>query len=72
MGYGFSRLLNDLNERKQDAYIELQRQEYASNGEVPTKSHHEFTGVPYHHLMGEQLGTARFGVGIDAEHEQVV
>jgi isocitrate lyase len=72
MGYGFSRLLGDLKARKQDAYIDLQRQEYASNGEVPTKSHHEFTGVPYHHLLGEQLGTARFGAGVDAEHEQVV
>jgi isocitrate lyase len=72
MGLGFSELLRGLKERNQDAYIDLQRREYAGNGEVPTKSHHEFTGVPYHQLLGEQLGTARFGVGVDAEHEQVV
>ena len=71
MGYGFSQLLEDLKAKKQDGYMELQRKEWAGNGEVPTKSHHNFTGVPYHHLMGEELGSARFGKtveqGLDAE-----
>ncbi|MDQ6771470.1 MAG: isocitrate lyase/PEP mutase family protein [Candidatus Dormibacteraeota bacterium] len=65
MGLGMSRLLEDLKSEKQDGYIALQKTEWAANGEVPTKSHHHFTGVPYHHLMGEQLGTARFGKGVD-------
>jgi isocitrate lyase len=61
MGYGFSGLLEGLKAEKQDGYIELQRKEWAGGDLVPTRSHHLFTGVPYHHLMGEQLGTARFG-----------
>jgi isocitrate lyase len=74
MGYGFSQLLEDLKAKKQDGYMELQRKEWAGNGEVPTKSHHNFTGVPYHHLMGEELGSARFGKSVDQhlDIEQVV
>ncbi len=64
MGYGFSGLLRDMRERKQDGYIDLQRREWAGE-DVPTRSHHLFTGVPYHHLMGETLGTPRFGKGVD-------
>ena len=64
MGYGMSQLLDDLREKKQDGYIDLQRKEWAANGEVPTKSHHLFTGVPYHHLMGEAMGSVRFGRGV--------
>jgi len=69
MGYGMSRLLEDLKARKQDGYIELQRKEWASDFEVPTRSHHLFTGVPYHHLMGEQMGSARFGRTVEGEVE---
>jgi len=69
MGYGMSRLLEDLKARKQDGYIELQRKEWASDLEVPTRSHHLFTGVPYHHLMGEQMGSARFGRAVEGEVE---
>jgi isocitrate lyase len=65
MGYGMSALLERLKERRQDGYLELQRREWAGGADVPTRSHHLFTGVPYHHLMGEQLGTARFGEGVD-------
>ena len=74
MGYGFSQLLEDLKKNKQDGYMNLQRKEWAGNGEVPTKSHHLFTGVPYHHLMGEELGSARFGKAVDQglDVEQVV
>jgi isocitrate lyase len=64
MGYAFSFLLEDLKERKQDGYIDLQRSEWAAGDMVPTRSHHLFTGVPYHHLMGEELGTARFGAKV--------
>jgi isocitrate lyase len=69
MGYGMSRLLEDLRARKQDGYIELQRKEWAADGEVPTRSHHLFTGVPYHHLMGEEMGSARFGRSVDGGAE---
>jgi isocitrate lyase len=74
MGYGMSQLLEDLREKQQDGYIDLQRQEWAADGAVPTKSHHLFTGVPYHHLMGEEMGSARFGRGVDdgAEVARVV
>jgi isocitrate lyase len=74
MGYGMSRLLEDLRARQQEGYIELQRREWAANGEVPTKSHHLFTGVPYHHMMGEAMGSARFGGAVDQglEAAQVV
>jgi len=65
MGFGFSGLLEDLKERQQEGYLELQRREWAGDGRVPTRSHHLFTGVPYHHLMGEHLGTARFGDSVD-------
>ena len=68
MGYGFSQLLHDLKEQKQDGYIALQHKEHAGNGEVPTKSHHHFTGVPYHHKMGELLGMShRFGSKVDGK-----
>jgi hypothetical protein len=28
---------------------------------VPTKSHHFFSGVPYHQLVGESFGGSRLG-----------
>jgi isocitrate lyase len=65
MGMGFSQLLEALKAKGQDGYIELQRQEWAEDGNVPTRSHHVFTGVPYHHQMGEELGSARFGHAVD-------
>lgn len=65
MGFGFSQLLEGLKRDRQDAYIELQRREWAGDDQVPTRSHHYFSGVPYHHLMGEQLGSARFGHAVD-------
>jgi isocitrate lyase len=65
MGLGMSRLLEELKAQKQEGYIELQRQEWAANGEVPTRSHHLFSGVPYHHMVGEAMGSARFGTAVD-------
>jgi isocitrate lyase len=70
MGYGMSRLLEELKTRKQEGYIDLQRKEWASNGKVPTRSHHLFTGVPYHHLLGEELGSARFGHALEGTAEE--
>ena len=65
MGLGFSRLLEALKSDKQDGYIQLQRDEWAGGEDVPTRSHHLFTGVPYHHHMGERLHVARFGEVVD-------
>jgi hypothetical protein len=48
-------------EREQDAYIELQREEWADGLDLPTRSHHFFSGVPYHHLVGELYGGSRLG-----------
>jgi len=61
MGYAFSKLLQDLNERAERAYIDLQRREWAADDDIPTKSHHLFTGVPYHQVMGETMGASRLG-----------
>jgi isocitrate lyase len=62
--FGFNNLLAAMKEKQQDGYLELQRAEWAENGEMPTKSHHYFSGVPYHHHLGEQMGSARFGKAV--------
>lgn len=65
MGMGFSRLLEDLKLRRQEAYLDLQRTEWEGGDLVPTRSHHLFSGVPYHQHMGEALGSGRFGTSVD-------
>jgi isocitrate lyase len=65
MGYGASQLLQDLQARRQDAYIDLQRREWAAKPAIPTRSHHDFTGVPYHHHLGEEMGSPRFGHAVE-------
>lgn len=69
MGYATSQLLEGLKADRQDAYIAFQRREWAAGDQVPTRSHHLFTGVPYHHHMGEYLGSARFGTTVDQHLE---
>jgi len=61
MGHGFSELLAAMAERQEQGYIELQRREWEDGKDFPTRSHHEFSGVPYHHLMGEEYSSARLG-----------
>jgi isocitrate lyase len=61
-GYGLSTLLAAMAERKEQGYIELQRREWAEGVDMPTASHHRFSGVPYHHLVGTQYDAARLGV----------
>jgi isocitrate lyase len=65
MGYGFTRLLAAMGETDERAYLELQQAEWSGNGDVPTKSHHFFSGVPYHHAVGKRFGGARFGQEFD-------
>jgi len=60
-GHGLSRLLAAMAERREQGYIELQRQEFEDGADVPTRSHHEFSGVPYHHLLGTEYDAARLG-----------
>jgi isocitrate lyase len=67
MGHGFSELLAAMAERQEQGYIELQRREWEDGKDIPTKSHHQFSGVPYHHLVGEQYSSARLGRGFVEE-----
>jgi isocitrate lyase len=60
-GLGFSELLTDLAARADLAYVDLQRREWSSDLDLPSKSHHLFSGVPYHHLLGNVYGAARLG-----------
>ena len=59
--YGLSCLLQAMQGRREQGYIELQRQEWADGTDFPTRSHHFFSGVPYHHLMGKLYDAARLG-----------
>jgi isocitrate lyase len=61
MAHGLSKLLQGMSEKQEQAYIELQRKEWAEGEDLPTKSHHFFSGVPYHQLVGESLGGSRMG-----------
>ena len=66
-----SLLLNDLKQQKEEGYMALQRKEWADNGaDIPTRSHHHFTGVPYHQALGNVYGASRLGDGVN-EHLEV-
>jgi len=60
-GYGLNQLLAEMRQAEQDGYIALQRREWADGSDVPTRSHHQFSGVPYHHLLGTAYDAARLG-----------
>ena len=60
-GFGLSRLLQDMAAREEQGYIELQRREWAEGTDIPTRSHHQFSGVPYHHLLGQAYDASRLG-----------
>jgi isocitrate lyase len=59
-GLALSSLLADMAERQEQGYIDLQRREWTSD--TPTRSHHFFSGVPYHHLVGKAYDAARLGM----------
>jgi isocitrate lyase len=59
--YGLSCLLQDMQQQREQGYIALQRREWAEGTDFPTRSHHFFSGVPYHHLMGRLYDAARLG-----------
>ena len=60
-GYGLSVLLQAMAERQEQGYIELQRLEWEAGKDFPTRSHHQFSGVPYHHVLGKLYDAARLG-----------
>jgi isocitrate/methylisocitrate lyase len=64
-GYGFAKLLQGLKDEEQQAYVELQKKEWQVGDDIPTRSHHLFTGVPYHQLIGEVMGASRLGAKFD-------
>jgi isocitrate lyase len=61
MGHGLSQLLERMGDVQEQGYVELQREEWADGTEFPTRSHHFFSGVPYHHLVGKAYDAARLG-----------
>ncbi len=61
MGHGLSQLLERMGEVQEQGYIELQRKEWAAGEDFPTRSHHHFSGVPYHHVVGQAFDAARLG-----------
>jgi isocitrate lyase len=60
-GHGLNQLLTDMREGREQGYIALQRREWEQGSDVPTRSHHQFSGVPYHHLVGRAYDAARLG-----------
>ena len=60
-GHGLSVLLQAMSKDQQDGYIALQRKEFEPGQDIPTRSHHFFSGVPYHHLVGKAYDAARLG-----------
>jgi len=61
MAHGLSTLLQGMSEKQEQAYIELQRKEWTDGADLPSKSHHFFSGVPYHQVVGEAFGGSRLG-----------
>lgn len=73
-GHGLSTLLEAMADRRELGYIELQRREWMPGADVPTRSHHQFSGVPWHHLVGSAYDAARLGTGFveDLPDDRVV
>jgi isocitrate lyase len=69
-GLGFSKLLQNLANQQEQAYIALQHEEWAEGADLPSRSHHLFSGVPYHLLVGDQYGAARLGREVAEEHRE--
>src|SRR5437899_2392245 len=69
-GHGMSVLLDDLKNNGEQGYMALQRKEWAPNADIPTRSHHLFTGVPYHQHVGQEYGATRLSENLD-EHLEI-
>ena len=57
---GIAHLFKGLREKGHEAYVALQREEWAEP-DLPTKSHHFFSGVPYHQHLGKAYDASRLG-----------
>jgi isocitrate lyase len=68
-GHGMSVLLDELKSKKEEGYMALQRKEW-DGSDIPTKSHHLFTGVPYHQHVGQEYGATRLSEDMN-EHLEV-
>ena len=67
------RLLQDLAAKKERGYIDMQLKEWKEGADFPTKSHHFFSGVPYHHVMGKDLDQQRLGTEfVEKLHKDMV
>ena len=62
-------LLEDLKDMKEEGYMTPQRKEWAAGADIPTRSHHLFTGVPYHHHVGHEYGASRLSEELDPHLE---
>src|SRR4029078_11941790 len=60
-GHGLSTLLGAMAEREEQGYIDLKRRECGLGADIPPRSHHEFSGVPYHHELGKAYDAPRLG-----------
>jgi isocitrate lyase len=67
-GLGFGELLESLKRDEQHGYVELQKREFADGLDLPTRSHHRFSGVAYHNLMGGEYGAARLNRDVLGKH----
>lgn len=67
--YGNALLLRDMKARGEAAYQDLQRREW-EDPDMPTRSHHFFSGVPWHQEMGNIFGAARLGHEVAQELPQ--
>ncbi len=68
-GYGMSTLLEDMKQNNEEGYMNLQRREWEGGDAIPTRSHHLYTGVPYHHHVGHVYGAQRLSEDIDEQLE---
>jgi isocitrate lyase len=68
-GHGMSVLLDELKQSKEQGYMSLQRKEWTKGADIPTRSHHLFTGVPYHQQVGQEYGASRLGESVDQHLE---
>ncbi len=59
--HGLSVLLQEMSQLQEQGYIALQKKEFEKGADFPSKSHHFFSGVPYHHVVGKQFDAARLG-----------
>ena len=61
MGHGFTELLEPWRAPGAGLHRAPATRVGREAKDFPTRSHHEFSGVPYHHLIGEEYDSSRLG-----------